>query len=31
MREALALHLESLRNHGETVPQPASSAAYVEV
>jgi predicted RNase H-like HicB family nuclease len=31
MREAIALHLESLRSHGESIPQAASSAAYVEV
>jgi predicted RNase H-like HicB family nuclease len=31
MREAITLHLESLRQHNEPVPEPASSAAYVEV
>ena len=31
MREALALHIQSLREHDEPVPEPASSAAYVEV
>jgi predicted RNase H-like HicB family nuclease len=31
MREALTLHIESLRDHDEPVPEPASSAAYVEV
>ena len=31
MREALALHIASLRDHDEPVPEPSSSAAYVEV
>jgi len=31
MREALALHIESLRGRGDEIPQPSSSAAYVEV
>ena len=31
MRDALALHIESLREHGDAVPQPESSAAYVDV
>ncbi len=31
MREAIRLHIESLREHGEEIPQPSSSAAYVEV
>jgi predicted RNase H-like HicB family nuclease len=31
MREAVALHLESLREHGEAVPEPLSAAAYVDV
>jgi predicted RNase H-like HicB family nuclease len=31
MREALALHIASLREHDEPVPEPTSSAAYVEV
>jgi len=31
MREAFALHIRSLREHGEPVPEPSSSAAYVEV
>ena len=29
--EAIALHLEGMRQHGETVPQPTSSFEYVEV
>ncbi len=31
MRDAIALHLASLRRHGEAIPQAACSAAYVEV
>ncbi len=31
MREAIALHLEGMRQHGETVPVPTSSFEYVEV
>jgi len=31
MREAIPLHLESLREHGEAVPAPHSSARYVGV
>ena len=31
MREAILLHLQSLREHGEPVPQPRSTAAVVEV
>jgi predicted RNase H-like HicB family nuclease len=31
MREALTLHLETLRDEGEAVPEPAASAAYVRV
>ena len=31
MREALAFHLEGLAEAGEPIPQPRSSAAYVEV
>jgi predicted RNase H-like HicB family nuclease len=31
MREAIVLHLESLRAHGEPPPTPTSTAAYVEV
>jgi len=31
MREALTLHIASLREHDEPVPEPSSSAAYVEV
>jgi predicted RNase H-like HicB family nuclease len=29
MREAIPLHIESLRAHGEAVPEPQSSARYV--
>jgi predicted RNase H-like HicB family nuclease len=31
MREAVALHLEGLREDGEPVPQPHTYATYVEV
>lgn len=31
MREAVALHLEGLREDGETVRQPHTYATYVEV
>ena len=31
MREAIALHLESLRAHGEPIPEPHSTARYVPV
>jgi len=31
MRDALALHIASLREHDEPVPEPVSSAAYVEL
>ncbi len=31
MREAIAFHLESLREHGEPIPQPVSDATYIEV
>lgn len=29
--EAIAAHIESLREHGETVPQPSSTAGAIEV
>lgn len=29
MREVIPLHIESLRAHGEPVPEPQSSARYV--
>ncbi len=29
--DAIALHLEGMRQHGETVPEPTSSVEYVEV
>ena len=29
IREAIPLHIESLRNHGEPVPEPTSEARYV--
>ena len=31
MREAITLHVESLREHGDPVPEPQTSAALVEV
>jgi predicted RNase H-like HicB family nuclease len=31
MREAIALHIESLRDHGEVVPEPHASARYIAV
>ena len=31
IREALVFHIESLREHGEPVPEPRASAALVEV
>jgi predicted RNase H-like HicB family nuclease len=31
IREAIELHIEEMRNEGLIVPQPASSAEYVEV
>ena len=31
IREAIGLHVESLREHGEPVPEPRSTAAVVEV
>lgn len=29
--EAIAFHLEGMRQHGETIPEPTSSLEYVEV
>ena len=31
MREAIPLHIESLRAHGDPVPEPQSSVRYVSV
>ena len=31
MREAMAFHIESLREHGEPVPVPQSTATVVDV
>lgn len=31
MREAIAFHIEGLKQEGEPVPGPSSSSAYVEV
>ena len=31
IREAIIMHLESLREHGDPVPEPQTSVALVEV
>ena len=31
IREAIVLHLESLREHGEPIPEPQTTATLVEV
>lgn len=31
IREAIELHLEGLREDGETIPEPHTSVAYVEL
>jgi predicted RNase H-like HicB family nuclease len=31
MREAIAFHLEGLREDNETIPQPLSTASFVDV
>jgi predicted RNase H-like HicB family nuclease len=31
MHDAIEFHLDGLRQEGETIPQPGSSAGYVEV
>lgn len=31
MREAIQMHIDSLREHGEPVPPPSSSAEYLAV
>ncbi len=31
MAEAIALHVESLRAHGDAVPEPQSAARYIAV
>lgn len=31
MREGIQMHIESLREHGEPVPPPSSSAEYLAV
>ena len=31
MREAIEFHLDGLRDEGEPVPQPATTAAFIEV
>jgi len=31
IREAVAFHIEEMRRHGETVPEPTSFCEYVDV
>jgi len=31
MRDAIELHLEGMRLHGESIPEPSSQSVYVEV
>ena len=31
IEEAILLHLESLRESGETIPEPLSQSAYIEI
>ena len=31
MREAIAMHLESMREHGERIPSPMTQANYITV
>jgi predicted RNase H-like HicB family nuclease len=31
IREAIAFHLEGMRQHGEPIPEPASTCEYVDV
>jgi predicted RNase H-like HicB family nuclease len=31
MREAIAFHIEGLRDHGQMVPEPGSYSAYIEL
>jgi predicted RNase H-like HicB family nuclease len=31
IREAIELHLEALRRHGDPIPAPASRVEYVEI
>ncbi len=31
MQEAVAFHLEGMRQHGEAIPEPNSNPAFVEV
>ena len=31
IKEAVELHIEDMREHGEDIPQPHSETAYVEV
>jgi predicted RNase H-like HicB family nuclease len=31
MREAIAFHIDGLREEGEPVPQPGTTAAFIEL
>jgi predicted RNase H-like HicB family nuclease len=31
IKEAIELHIEDMREHGENIPQPYSETAYIEV
>ena len=31
IRDAVALHIEAMREHGEVVPEPTSSFEYVDI
>jgi predicted RNase H-like HicB family nuclease len=31
IREAIEFHIEGMRQHGESIPEPTSSCEYVEV
>jgi predicted RNase H-like HicB family nuclease len=31
IREAIAFHIEAMRQHGQTVPEPTSSCEYVDI
>ena len=31
MREAIAMHLESMREHGERIPPPVTETSYITV
>jgi predicted RNase H-like HicB family nuclease len=31
MREAIAFHIEGMKNEGQTIPKPRASSAYVDI